>query len=87
MTDYKCSTSAYYPTHHFEHVIDSLVKVIEEHGGEVIYRKKVTDFLLEDKQVVGVKTMDMDDRGQYPVNKAAQAKNDSFLGGRRKSGH
>lgn len=56
---------AYYPTHHFEHVIDSLVKVIEEHGGEVIYRKKVTDFLLEDKQVVGVKTMDMDDRGIF----------------------
>jgi len=49
---------AYYPTHHFEHVIDSLVKVIEDHNGEIIYNTKVTDFILNKNKVVGVKTID-----------------------------
>ena len=53
---------AYYPTHHFEHVIDSLVKVIKENDGEIIYNKKVTDFILDENRVVGVKTMDVKDR-------------------------
>ncbi|WP_428355636.1 phytoene desaturase family protein [Methyloprofundus sp.] len=55
---------AYYPTHHFEHVIDSLVKVIEENGGEIIYQQKVTDFILDNKRVVGVKTMHAIDRSK-----------------------
>ena len=45
---------AYYPTHHFEHVIDSLVGVIESNGGEILYEHKVTEFLLEGNRVVGV---------------------------------
>jgi len=53
---------AYYPTHHFEHVINSLAKVIEENDGEIIYNQKVTDFILDENQVVGVKTMDTNDR-------------------------
>ena len=53
---------AYYPTHHFEHVIDSLVKIIEDNNGEIIYNKKVTDFILDKNQVTGVKTMDTVDR-------------------------
>ena len=53
---------AYYPTHHFEHVIDSLVKVIQENEGEIIYQQKVTDFILDKDRVVGVKTMDTSDR-------------------------
>lgn len=59
---------AYYPTHHFEHVIDSLVKVIEENNGEVIYNQRVTDFILDENRVVGVKTMDVNDHtvlGEY----------------------
>ena len=53
---------AYYPTHHFEHVINSLVNVIEENGGEIIYKQKVTDFILDENKVTGVKTMDTDTR-------------------------
>ena len=56
---------AYYPTHHFEHVIDSLVKVIEDNGGEIIYQQKVTSFILDKKRVVGVKTMDTNDRTDF----------------------
>lgn len=46
---------AYYPTHHFEHVINSLVQVIEENGGQVLYEHRVIEFLLDNKQVKGVK--------------------------------
>lgn len=49
---------AYYPTHHFEHVINSLIKVIEENQGEILCQKKVTSFILEENRVVGVNTMD-----------------------------
>ncbi len=52
---------AYYPTHHFEHVINSLVKVIEDNGGEIIYNTKVTDFILNNNQVLGVKTMSINE--------------------------
>ena len=53
---------AYYPTHHFEHVINSLLRVIKENDGEIIYNKKVTNFILDENRVVGVKTMDVKDR-------------------------
>jgi all-trans-retinol 13,14-reductase len=46
---------AFYPTKHFEHVIQSLVKVIQENGGEVILNTEVTNFIVADKQVTGVK--------------------------------
>ncbi|MFK7801430.1 MAG: phytoene desaturase family protein [Anaerolineae bacterium] len=50
---------AYYPGHHFESVIDSLVKVITDNGGEVLYEQKVVEFLFDDsndKKMVGVRT-------------------------------
>ncbi|MCK4843051.1 MAG: NAD(P)/FAD-dependent oxidoreductase [Methylococcales bacterium] len=53
---------AYYPTHHFEQVINSLVKVIKENDGEIIYNQKVTNFILDENRVVAVKTMDTNDR-------------------------
>lgn len=59
---------AYYPTHHFEHVIDSLVEVIKDNDGEIIYNQRVTDFILDKNRVLGVKTMDVNDRtvlGEY----------------------
>ncbi len=56
---------AYYPTHHFEHVIDSLVTVIKENDGEIIYNQKVTNFILDKNRVVGVKTMDTNDRIRF----------------------
>ncbi|MGD1701520.1 phytoene desaturase family protein [Dapis sp. BLCC M229] len=48
---------AFYPTKHFEFAIDSLVKVIEENGGEILYNYEVTDFILKDKTVTGVRAI------------------------------
>lgn len=45
---------AYYPTRHFEHVIESLVKVIRNHGGEVLLNHEVKEFQIENKSVTGV---------------------------------
>jgi phytoene dehydrogenase-like protein len=50
---------AFYPEQHFEHVIESLVKVIEEHGGEVLLNQEVTNFVVKDKAVTGVKATDL----------------------------
>ncbi|CAN1211443.1 FAD dependent oxidoreductase [Tumidithrix helvetica PCC 7403] len=50
---------AFYPTQHFEHVIDSLVKVIESHGGEVLLNREVTKFMVVDRAVTGVEAMDL----------------------------
>jgi phytoene dehydrogenase-like protein len=54
---------AYYPTHHFEHVIESLVATIRKHGGEVRLNCRVTDFLLCGDRVSGVIAEDVDDDG------------------------
>ena len=44
---------AYYPDHHFEHIVNSLVSVIEDNGGSILYEHKVIDFLLEGNKVLG----------------------------------
>ncbi|MUG96662.1 NAD(P)-binding protein [Scytonema sp. UIC 10036] len=49
---------AFYPTHHFEHVINSLVKVIEENGGEILLNQEVTHFAIANKTITGVKARD-----------------------------
>ncbi len=49
---------AFYPTQHFEHVINSLVKVIEENGGEVLLNLEVTNFTVTNKTVTGVQAID-----------------------------
>lgn len=49
---------AFYPTQHFEHVINSLVQVIVEHGGEVLLNLEVTDFICQNNCVTGVKARD-----------------------------
>jgi phytoene dehydrogenase-like protein len=54
---------AYYPTHHFEHVVDRLVDVIREHGGEVTLGHRVTAFLFDDDRVVGVVAEEVDEDG------------------------
>lgn len=54
---------AYYPTRHFEHVIESLVGTIREHGGELRLRHRVTDFLLDGSRVGGVVAEEVDDDG------------------------
>lgn len=50
---------AFYPTQHFEHVINSLVNVIESHGGQVLLNHEVTNFRVTDKTVTGVQAMDL----------------------------
>ena len=45
---------AYYPTRHYEHVIQSLEKVITDNGGEIIFDTKVIDFITNGNSVSGV---------------------------------
>ncbi|MBW4604491.1 MAG: NAD(P)/FAD-dependent oxidoreductase [Calothrix sp. FI2-JRJ7] len=45
---------AFYPTKHFEHVINSLVKVIEDNEGKVLLNYEVTNFLVDNQTVTGV---------------------------------
>ena len=49
---------AFYPTQHFEHAINSLVKVIEENGGEILLNLEVTNFTVTNKTVTGVQAID-----------------------------
>jgi all-trans-retinol 13,14-reductase len=45
---------AFYPTQHFEHVINSLVKTIVDCGGEVLLNQEVHEFVISDRTVTGV---------------------------------
>lgn len=59
---------AYYPTHHFEHVIDSLATIIKESGGELRLRHEVREFVIAQQQVTGVKVIDLDNGMLTEVN-------------------
>lgn len=48
---------AFYPTQHFEQVVNALVNIIETQGGEVLMETEVTDFLMDGKTVIGVKAI------------------------------
>ncbi len=48
---------AYYASKHFEFVIDSLVKVIEENHGEVLLNQEIIEFIVNNKTVTGVKAI------------------------------
>jgi len=50
---------AFYPTQHFEDVINSLVKVIESNGGEVLLNHEISKFQVTGKTVTGVQAMDL----------------------------
>jgi all-trans-retinol 13,14-reductase len=50
---------AFYPEQHFEHVIESLVKVIEKNGGEVLLNQEVTNFFVQGKEVIGIQATDL----------------------------
>ncbi len=50
---------AFYPTQHFEQVINSLVKVIEAHGGKVLLNHEVQNFKVVDRTVMGVDAIDL----------------------------
>ncbi|MFT4552226.1 MAG: all-trans-retinol 13,14-reductase [Chlamydiales bacterium] len=47
---------AYYPTKHFDHVIDSVVAFIQKNGGELQASEQVVDFIMDGKTVKGVYT-------------------------------
>jgi len=50
---------AFYATQHFEHVINSLVKVIESREGKVLLNHEVTSFKVTGRTVTGVEAMDL----------------------------
>lgn len=50
---------AFYPTQHFEHVINSLVKVIQSHGGQILLNHEVMNFRVTDRTVTGVEAMNL----------------------------
>lgn len=47
---------AYYPGHHFEHFVNSLVSLIEENGGEILYEHKAIEFVTEGQRITAVVT-------------------------------
>ncbi len=55
---------AYYPTKHFESVINALVKTIEDNGGNIIYNRKITQFIRNGKTITGVLADDLNNSGQ-----------------------
>jgi len=56
---------AFFPTRHFEHVINSLVKVIESNGGSIVYNQEVTDFVIDNNTVNSVVANDRIDGQSY----------------------
>lgn len=49
---------AFYPTQHFEAVINALVETINNNGGKVLCNQEVVNFLVTDKTVNGVQAID-----------------------------
>ncbi|MCP4935486.1 MAG: NAD(P)/FAD-dependent oxidoreductase, partial [bacterium] len=50
---------AYYPGHHFEHFVNSLVSLIEANGGEILYEHKAVEFVTEGQRIGSVVTEDL----------------------------
>lgn len=50
---------AFYPTQHFDRVIDALVKTIVDCGGEVLLEREVTEFILNNRTVTGVRAQNL----------------------------
>ncbi len=50
---------AFYPAQHFEHVIDSLVKVIEDNSGKVLFNLEVTNFITSGNAITGLQAIDL----------------------------
>lgn len=53
---------AYYPGHHFENVINSLVGIIEQNGGEILYEQKAIAFERKGKRITKVVSEDLQKR-------------------------
>jgi phytoene dehydrogenase-like protein len=54
------NNGAYYPTKHFDHVINSLTDFIKSHGGTLHSNQQVVDFIVDGKTVQGVSTQCVD---------------------------
>ena len=54
---------AYYPTRHFEHVVDSLAEAIVAGGGRLLYQREVVGFELAGRRVTGVTARQLPDGG------------------------
>jgi len=55
---------AYYPTRHFEHVVDNIVEHIRSHGSEVRLQHRVIEFVREADRIVGVVAEQVDSSGR-----------------------
>ncbi|MDA8562115.1 NAD(P)/FAD-dependent oxidoreductase [Gammaproteobacteria bacterium] len=63
---------AYYPKNHFEHVINSLIKIIKENNGTVIFNEKVVSFKILNKKIESistVSTVDCSKKNTYSAKK------------------
>lgn len=56
---------AYYPTHHFEQVIDSLVDKIEKAGSTVLLNHEVTSFIEKNGVIKGVNGIEIPDGNAF----------------------
>ena len=54
------NNGAYYPKKHFNHVVDSLTKFIEDHGGEIQPNQQVVEFIREGNTICGASTQTVD---------------------------
>jgi all-trans-retinol 13,14-reductase len=50
---------AFYPTQQFESVVDAFVETIVSNGGEVLLEHEVTEFIIENRAVTGVRATDL----------------------------
>ncbi len=55
---------AYYPKHHFEHVIDSLVTSVTSNNGTICYNQKVTQLHYKNKRICQVTAIDTNNPSQ-----------------------
>lgn len=60
---------AYYPTRHFEHVVDALTGTIAAGGGELLYGREVCGFELAGRRVTGATTRRLPD-GERQTHRA-----------------
>ncbi|MCP3848779.1 MAG: NAD(P)/FAD-dependent oxidoreductase [Gammaproteobacteria bacterium] len=66
---------AYYPTQHFEHVINSLVNVIKKNNGTIIYNQEVIDFVINNRAITHVIAKDLLSDNDMPQNYEYSADN------------
>lgn len=58
---------AYYPTDHFEHVIESLVNVVRENGGEIRFNHEVSGYIEENGKILGVDVKNLETEEKLSV--------------------